>query len=267
MNENDSLSRLYQEAARPEPPPALDDAILAASRRAAGAGPQSIRISSRWSVPLALAATVVLTVSVTMMVHEERPYGDASLTIPAAAPAAPTIESAAAQRSGPVAKPAYQPAPAERRDAPATEKTTAAVSSSASAETRERADKTVPPTLDAAPAARGAIATDAASAIPGLAVQPVQRDEARSQAVPAAAMRAPAPAALEKRALSSARALSSSAREETAADTLAKDEKLPERWIVEIRELKHAGHAAEAADKLTEFRKRFPAYKLPDDLQ
>ena len=72
---------------------------------------------------------------------------------------------------------------------------------------------------------------------------------------------APAARALEKRAGSSLR------REEATADTANGDEHAPERWIAEIRELKRAGRAGEAADKLVEFRKRFPSYKLPDDLK
>ena len=106
-NGDGDLSRVYKAAAQPEPPPALDAAILAASRRAAGAGPRRVQSRHRWEIPLALAATVVLTVSVTLLVHEERPYGDAG----APPPAASRNESSARQSAEPAAKPAYVPAP------------------------------------------------------------------------------------------------------------------------------------------------------------
>ena len=237
MNEDKDLSRLYRDAARPEPPQALDDAILAAARRATGARPQSLRRARRWSVPFALAATVVLSVSVTTLIYEERQPGDVSLPAPAAKP--PSPESAAAQprpRSPePLAKPAYQPEPAARRDAPAAPPSPA------------HENKSAQPEIQAAPAPPAAIANDAAAPVGSLM-------EGMGAAAPAAR-------ALEKRAGSSLR------REEATADTANGDEHAPERWIAEIRELKRAGRAGEAADKLVEFRKRFPSYKLPDDLK
>lgn len=57
----------YRAAVRDEmPPEALDAAILAASRRAVGAGPRAARPGglARWRAPLAAAAVVVLSVSV-----------------------------------------------------------------------------------------------------------------------------------------------------------------------------------------------------------
>ncbi len=57
----------YRAAIRDEAPPeALDAAILAASRRAVGAGPRAARPGgfARWRAPLAAAAVVVLSVSV-----------------------------------------------------------------------------------------------------------------------------------------------------------------------------------------------------------
>jgi hypothetical protein len=65
-NERDSrISALYRSAAAEEPPAAVDDAIRAAARRAVAAGPRRVDAPfKRWKVPLALAAVVVLSVSV-----------------------------------------------------------------------------------------------------------------------------------------------------------------------------------------------------------
>jgi len=73
--ELDALSRAYRDSGHDEPPAALDDAIRAAARRAANARPQSLRKSwySRFSGPLAIAAVMVLTVSMTMLFVIEQP--------------------------------------------------------------------------------------------------------------------------------------------------------------------------------------------------
>ena len=55
-----------------------------------------------------------------------------------------------------------------------------------------------------------------------------------------------------------------SAVEQSAADA-AREE--PQRWIERIRELRRAGKAAEAEESLREFRRQYPAYPLPEDLQ
>jgi hypothetical protein len=41
----------------------------------------------------------------------------------------------------------------------------------------------------------------------------------------------------------------------------------PQRWIERIRALRTAGRVQQAEDSLREFRKRYPDYRLPDDLQ
>ena len=292
MNEHENprsdLSRLYRDAARPEPPQALDEAILAAARDAAGGRPQGAqksRSTRRWSVPFALAATVVLTVSVTLMVHDEQQVGDVSFTIPATVPARPDAEPAIRSATGsatrsaksrpetqtetqsvePLAKPAYLPTPAERRNAavadtgvvtapaPATAQTTADLPSSTSSFARERADKMAQPAHEPAPAAQGALATDATAPSGSIKAE--------------MAASAPAPVVVTPRVLEKSRAFSSPIRQEAEAGSAFRDEQSPERWVIDIRELKRVGRTTEAADKLAEFRKRFPDYKLPDDLK
>ena len=71
-------ARLYRDAPRTEPPPALDAAILAAARREAGAGPRRALTSLgasfflRWRVPLSVAAVVVISASLVFLVERER---------------------------------------------------------------------------------------------------------------------------------------------------------------------------------------------------
>ncbi len=272
MNKNDDLSRLYHDAVQPEPPQALDDAILAAARDAAGGRPQNTRRfggTRRWSVPFALAATVVLTVSLTMMVRDEPQFGDLSLPLPRSESATPAAESAAGPANAraksrpsspaaePLAKPAYAPAPLVREDAQAVADSPGA----SSVQKRERTESIAQPELQAAPAAQGALAAGAASTSrsimeeKALSAPSVDRDTRTGAAMMVA------PRAVDKRAFSA------SIRDKATTDAMVSDQKSPERWLVEIRELKRIGRTPAADEMLTEFRKRFPDYKLPDDLK
>ncbi|NIO40200.1 MAG: hypothetical protein GTO41_08400, partial [Burkholderiales bacterium] len=88
LSRESGLSRRYRESGDEQPPAHVDDAILAASRWAVGAdrnrrtgrtsgshygaSPQSgtrwrRSIVARWSVPLAMAAVVVVAVTLTIM--------------------------------------------------------------------------------------------------------------------------------------------------------------------------------------------------------
>jgi hypothetical protein len=44
-------------------------------------------------------------------------------------------------------------------------------------------------------------------------------------------------------------------------------ERLPQKWIEDIRTLKAQGRAEEADRELAEFKKRYPEHRLPDDLR
>ena len=103
MTDETKISQRYRELAREEPPRHVDEAILAAARRAADARPAPLVAPSgrRWYFPLAAAAVIVLAVAVT--VHVERQQRDVEVAeAPVAAPAAPQKEKApAAQPSAP----------------------------------------------------------------------------------------------------------------------------------------------------------------------
>ncbi|GMQ91808.1 MAG: hypothetical protein BMS9Abin11_1123 [Gammaproteobacteria bacterium] len=70
---NSELSRLYRDAAQLRPSPEVDDAILAEARRALKPRAQVISspFASNWTVPLSLAAILVLSVGVVLFVTDE----------------------------------------------------------------------------------------------------------------------------------------------------------------------------------------------------
>jgi len=79
---DEELSRIYRDAEGPQPSQRVDDNIVAASRRVAGARPRYARagFARRWSAPVALAATVVVTTTLTLVVFERQSDLDATTT-------------------------------------------------------------------------------------------------------------------------------------------------------------------------------------------
>ena len=106
MTDDDAkVSARYRELAREEPPRHVDDAILAAARRATASRPAPLVAPSgrrRWYVPVAAAAIIVLAVAVT--VHVERQQPDFEV---------------AEQQAAPVQTPVTEPAPKRDSSAPA----------------------------------------------------------------------------------------------------------------------------------------------------
>src|SRR5512145_1860072 len=93
MTDEEKISRRYRELPREEPPRHLDDAILAAARRAVNTRPAPLVVPSgrqRWYFPLAAAAIIVLAVAVTVHMEQEQPAEEivAAQTAPAEAPSA-----------------------------------------------------------------------------------------------------------------------------------------------------------------------------------
>lgn len=243
------LDDAYGETPRDEPSPAADEHIRAAARRAVDARPtplvpqDSRRSFARWRVPLSLAATVVLAVTVALMVDEEdgRPRDDNSVPLaspPQAEPPDTSSERDAGVRSSGDTVAPQKPAEAKR--------------------------STAPPRNDIAPPA----------APPP---QPLREERRRlpdspAAGAPAEAARTPAPAAAPPAADSAApmrKERPASARpdraEREAASAVA-PARSPEEWIDEIRRLKAHGLDAEAAAEVAEFRRRYPNYVLPAEL-
>src|SRR5687767_11389379 len=70
---DEELASLYG-SVRDEPPHALDEAIRAAAHRAVGAGPRLANARfRRWHVPVSIAAVVVLSASLVVLMREEAP--------------------------------------------------------------------------------------------------------------------------------------------------------------------------------------------------
>jgi len=239
------LARLYREASREAPPPHLDAQILAAAHREAGSRPRAIGDGAgedayspvakhrSWRVPLALAAVIVLSVSI--------------LTL------SPEIRDVA------------PPERAETARAPQPEATT-----SPGSETPERA-ATPPQEFRRVPGAPPGVASrDEPVAREAPAAVAALRDEAAPEAPPASMAAArperapPRPEAgvrLEPRAQQAAPLRA----EADLAGALTRQyaDQPPEKWGEKIVELRREGRVEEAEALLAEFRRRFPDYRIP----
>lgn len=122
MADDPKISQRYRELPREEPPRHVDDAILAAARRAVDARPAPLVTPAgrrRWYFPLAAAAIIVLAVAVTVQV--ERQQRDVEVAEAPAAVAPPPREEQPAAPKREVFAPEPKPAASlERRAQKAT---------------------------------------------------------------------------------------------------------------------------------------------------
>lgn len=114
---DETLSALYRQGARDEPPAALDRLILEAARREVAAPvPRSRPWYLRWGAQAGLAATVVLTVAVVMLGEREHgdlmPKRDTAPATDSAPPATPAPAANSAPAPGPASVPASAAGPA-----------------------------------------------------------------------------------------------------------------------------------------------------------
>jgi len=238
------VSARYRELAREEPSARLDAAILGAARaRAARPGVR------RWAVPVSLAAVLVLSVIVTLRIHEE----------------APDLESGAPAPAGRTAKPATPPAPA-----PAEPKTAGKIAREApQPQLRKQArPEAAEPGLRADVAKRSLEKRESAPF--AAAPAPAAEAEAARPAEQSAAGAAPAPPAVGSAAdrMAASRAAPATApmaareRKERAAF-----EESPEKWLEHIARLRGEGRDAEADESLARFRRRYPDYRIPEAMR
>ena len=106
------VSGRYRALPGEEPPPALDQAILAAARRATDRPHAPLVFPAgrhRWYYSLAAAAILVLAVAVTLHVEQQQPDAELAVPLPPAPLPAPQIEQPAMQ-------PPPAPAPAPERE-------------------------------------------------------------------------------------------------------------------------------------------------------
>ena len=290
------VSRAYRGVAAEAPTPAIDDAIRAAARRAVHARPHALRKSwiQRWTGPVAVAAVVVLTVSVGLISVDEKPelappprmqeVMKPRRTPPVEAPAtlreetspSPALpvqdrDSSARNRQS-VESP--RPAPADTINH-APEKTALEKKKTALAPAHEPAPfaadpvspsgiKTeAPPTADAID--QGMPSRTPAPAAPAKEFMETQRPPLRP--APAAPASADSPAAEStQRATPQAGELRSVPRANGAAKATDAAEP-PDVWLRRIVQLRQGGLTQAAADELARFRRQYPDYPLPAELR
>jgi hypothetical protein len=271
------LSQTYAGMRGQEPPARLDHAILAEAHRAVGGGAAGARgrpAWRRWSLPLSLAATLVVAV----LVGLELPYvsREPAVTQPASAPEEAPGVSVAAKREAagrvaadkvaadkrkvapaPQAAPAaesveldqaFRPAPRARSpEAPAPGREKSAVIPAAPAPAVSPGAEEALPMNTAPAAAAPAANTPRLEATPETRSAPADRSmpPAQESAAPAAAMLAAPP----------------------QASGLAQTPGPQQAWLQRIRQLEQAGKRDEAKKELATFTKRYPDYPVPKELQ
>lgn len=272
------LDRLYREAAHEAPPAHLDAPILAAARREVGTRPRSlISPLRRWHVPVSLAAVVLVSVSLVILVREE----GGERILPAAVPAV----GPPAERPSALPTP---PAPAE-----AARETTPQAAAPAPPRRSPRDNATAP--VDLGKLADNARPEPGPSAVSGAGVvakpepvaKPMQQPftatppvgEGRAAPAPAdpvtaggvaGALSVPSEppvarsAAEAPQARSMARAMQTHPPEQDRLPAWHGFEKAPpQKWLARIEELRRQGRAVEAEEMLSEFKRRFPEHSLP----
>ena len=282
--ENADLSRAYAATARDKPAAALDGAILAKARsamltethRAQESRPGTRASSRHWSQLAALAATLVVTASLVVLMEVEQPQ------FAVLAPAAPDAALAPAAQTPTEAVQAAEVAPAkaaQKEEKPLArgklDRPTRDLPSEPRSREREQPATPSPQLADAVkaaipaperqafPAARMAAAEQArppaaAPAPPSALARADSGAQQPSVAAPATASNASGAALAERRSLQAA---------ETAVRNLvnpgtAKKDESPEAWLARIAELRKLGRSKEAEESFAEFRKRYPDYPI-----
>lgn len=242
------------------PPQALDAAILAASRRAVGAGPRRAGFSvRRWALPVSIAAVVVLTMSLVVRIQLERPELESPLPAPAAPPA-PADKAAARDAKEEVAT------VAKRAEPPQAQPKAKARAAQPTAGERERQSMSAPAAQKPAAPARQFVPEPPAARAPAPAESGAQSTlGAASALAPADVAAARVDPASSEDAQAAGRAVPRAALEQRAQ--AGKKDESPREWLERIARLRREGRAKEADESLDEFRKRYPDYEIPKDLR
>jgi hypothetical protein len=289
---DDDLKRLYALAPDEEPPPALDHAILARARRAVATGkPQPER---RWGPPLAAAAVLVLGVAVTLNMQHEQPEvlsaTGSMLERTAVAPPAKSADVAPAESAQqPARRVDRAPLTANARPSEPHATAQAAAELSAPASLADTAAATGERREAASGMGRDMAASPitARAAAPAMEAQRKSAEEAPSVGASVASAYAPQPAPSPQadvmapqtgapaqqagvpvpppRPQGAARA-TLRADGNAPAPLQAETNMTPEQWLAHLAELKAQGRRAEFERSLAGFRKRYPAYRIPEAL-
>ena len=220
------LSSAYRELGAEDPPPRLDEAILAASRRAVGR-------KRSWYGPVALAATLLLVVAVTVQVERRKP--DEEIVVTSAPP----------QKEERAAREAEAKKPALSRSQPFTPE---------------------PPPAAAPPNA--GVMRDLAKSNEAASAQDRARADQAPASPPVVAEAAP-PHQPARREMESTRPQASAAAGARAIDQVQSkvEAERPEAGLERIAQLRRQGKQEEADKALAEFRKRYPDYRISDEMR
>jgi hypothetical protein len=257
MSDEQKISQRYRELAREEPPRHVDDAILAASRRAVHTRPAPLVVPSgrrRWYFPLAAAAVIVLAVAVTVHVERERPDAEPVMQ----AQTAPESQVAEARKDPPpkvgAKRELYAPDP---KPAPREEQAAGAAADSRESRANRDAEgladlqKAQKPAAPASPAPPPAAApSPPARAAPPQDAVAGMREFRRADEAPKPQARMEAQSVMRQKATVGAASAFAAAS--------------PEQWLQGIDDLKRQGRHEEAERELAEFRKRYPDYRIPE---
>ena len=271
---DDEIARRYRALAAEEPGAALDDAILAKSRRAVGARPGGVR---RWGPPLSIAAVLVLASGVVIRMQAEKPGIETS---------APVREEAVAPAAPPASRPEAPPAAATQA-MPATADTATSSAKVAPARPKPAAEKKRPqeerfvPEPPPAPASRSRV--QQVQTIPASTPPPPPAAYVPPPAPPAAAQSSPAAPApqrapMQMNAAPAAANAPAADMAPAAAGAVAKDAQRlkaealekraappsPDVLIDRIAELRAAGRDDEADRALEDFRRAWPDYRFTE---
>jgi hypothetical protein len=262
----DKLNAAYRALPREEPRAAIDDAILAASRRAL-AKPSASR---RWAAPVSIAAVLVLAFGVTLHMREEKPGIESTeaYSAPVATPAPAAVPEAPAAKSA-----ERVPEPAPKPGKKALVKTKPDEAAPRAFEMRERGlrDEVAPaPKFAPAPALVPERKDLAQQQAPAESLLRKEADQNRAAATTARA--AAPPASIAAAAAPQPQALGRMKREAPAAQAPAgfasadaqapADE--PTRELEAIAKLRAEGRHEEADKALAEFRRKRPDYRIAE---
>ena len=281
-----ALDRLYREAAAESPPAHLDAAILAAARREVGARPRVLAQGlRRWHVPVSIAAVVIVSVSLVILVRDEERMELRRADTPEAAMQRRIDEATAPPRATPAEAPgkrAEEQAADSLLRSPVSgdDSRPARILGTTKPEARDRRESGPVAPLSAGvtatpePAAELRLSRPAAPA-PGVADEPARSAKADSVTEERVAAATPAPS--QPQAARSA-AEAPQAKPAPMAQGLLHfkdrppiwqgfDKEPPGKWLARIEELRKEGRAADAAEMLSEFKRRFPGHPLPASLE
>lgn len=253
------LSAEYRAASDELPPIALDDRIRAAARREAGAGPRRKSRWSAWQMPVSLAAVVLLSVTVVLMMREE---GVDRVEPDLPPPAAEALAPKSAAEPAAQARIAEAPLPSRPQASPP------AVTGASQAKPAPPLAEAAPPVMAKAqpaaevpvPAATVALRDESTAERNVAPAREAARPMLRSAPTGAAADIAAGPAA---RKATPAAAMSAPVPERLLWQDLVNEP--AEKWVQRIVEWRRAGRGADVDALVAEFRRRFPDHPLPDE--